>query len=500
MDRRRCAADGTITVRCAGLLAALLSAVACAGVLQAQAVRGVVLQPDSTTRAPGIIVVATDEKGIVAARTLSGDNGDFDLRVGAGTYTVRLLRVGFRPTVLGTMAVPADGLFGVRAVLNAEAVMLSAVTVKSDNVCGTTEDVGRVIAQLWEDARTALTATQLSSGTRLLDVDWQVFRFEMVRRTQRVTGRVVNARTGATDRPFVSASADSLANDGYVIDEERERVFRAPDAAALLSNQFASTHCFRIDPPSRAHPQWVGIAFRPTEDRSWIRDIEGTVWIDRASSELRLLDFKYTNLPNDINVPEVGGFVEFIRVATGHWLVARWAIRAPKLVRRSRGGGAVPGGGGSEISVVEAMTVVGGEITKARRGTTPLYGADPGLTASDGLNGVKPSMPSACGAAFRAGLTLSGSIRGGGGGGGRESGAAVTVSWAPAASSDAARLNTVADEKGNWAIGCVPDNVELSVRASNGLLASQVLTIPVGAGRGLTALALELADAPRKPE
>ena len=498
MDRRRYTDDGTSAV-CRIALVAIFAAAAFAipaVTAGAQSVRGMVLQPDSATRAQGVIVVAADEHGVVA-RTLSADNGDFDLRVpGAGTYTIRLLRVGFRPTTLAPIAVPTEGVTGFRAVLGAEAVMLSVVTVKSDNVCGTTEDAGRVIAQLWEEARTALTATQLSAGTRALDVDWQVFRFDMVRRTQRVNSRVISARTGATDRPFVSASADSLADDGYVIDEERERTFRAPDAAALLSNRFAATHCFRIDAPSRVHPQWVGIAFRPTQDRDWIRDIEGTLWIDRASSELRLLEFKYTNLPHEVDVPEVGGFVEFLRVPTGHWLIARWAIRAPKLVRRSRGGGAVPGGCGSEIVVVEAISVIGGEVTRARRGTTELYGADPRLVASDGLNGVKPSQPSACGAGIRDGVSLSGTVRAGG----PEAGAVVLVTWTAATPGAQSRLSTVTDDRGAWIITCAPENLKLAVTASSAGANSAVRTVPTIAGRNVVGLELQLVDAPGKPE
>ena len=442
-------------------------------------------------------MVAADERGGVVARTLSGDNGDFELRVpGAGAYTLRLLRVGFRPTTLAPISVPTTGVMGLRAILGAEAVMLSVVTVKSDNVCGTTEDAGRVIAQLWEEARTALTATQLSAGTRTLDVDWQVFRFDMVRRSQRVTGRVVNARTGATDRPFISASADSLADDGYVVDDERERTFRAPDAAALLSNRFAATHCFRIDAPSRARPQWIGIAFRPTQDRDWIRDIEGTLWIDRATSELRLLEFKYTNLPREVDVPEVGGFVEFLRVPTGHWLIARWAIRAPKLVRRSRGGGAVPGGGGSDIVVVEAISVIGGEVTRARRGVTEMYHADPKLVTTDGLNGIKPSQPSACGAGVREGVSVSGTVRASG----RETTAVVVVTWTPATAGAQSRLSTVTDDRGAWTIACAPANDELAVRASNAGSSSVARILPPAAGHNVNGVELHLVDAPGKPE
>ena len=92
----------------AGRVLAGAVAVLLAGEVQAQSITGAVFHRDSTTRAAGVIVVVDDERGTMVARGLSGDNGGFDLRVPApGTYVVRLLRIGFRPTVLGALNVPA---------------------------------------------------------------------------------------------------------------------------------------------------------------------------------------------------------------------------------------------------------------------------------------------------------------------------------------------------------------------------------------------------------
>jgi hypothetical protein len=471
-------------------IAALLACAATA--VQAQTVRGSVFHPDSVTHAAGVIVVVDDERGSMVARALSGSDGDFDLKVpGAGRYRIRLLRVGFRPTVLAPLDVPADGVSGVRAQLGAEAVMLSVVTVRSDDVCGTTDAAGHVIAELWEEARKALTATQLSAGAASLNVEWQVFGFEINKRTQRVDRRVVQQRTGATDRPFVSASADSLADEGYVIDGEHERVFRAPDAAALLSDRFAASHCFRIDRPSLVRPHWVGIAFRPAPGREWLRDIEGTVWLDRATSELRLLEFGYTALPREADDAGVGGFVEFTRFPTGHWLIARWAIRAPVLGLRSVTRANVPGGGGREAisTVLNAYSVTGGELTRVWRGVIPLYTPDATLLATSDASGVKPSRPSACGSGMPEGVTLGGMVRADGRG---APGAVVSVSWAPQSPGVHSTLSTVSDERGAWTIACAPDRLELSLRASSGAAVSTVRTVAPSGSRSVTRLDLEL--------
>ena len=86
-------------------------------------------------------------------------------------------------------------------------------------------------------------------------------------------------------------------------------------------------------------------------------DIRGVVWLDRASAELRRVEYSYANLPKTtyemcddapMNVPVaerkrrcqsatddaanrlgLGGELDFQRLATGEWLVASWAMRKP---------------------------------------------------------------------------------------------------------------------------------------------------------------------------
>lgn len=439
--------------------------VACAtATAHAQSLRGTVFQPDSATRAAGIVVVAADERGDAVARTLSQENGDFDMRVpGAGRYTLRLLRVGYRPTIAASLEVPADGLQGVRAVLGAEPVVLSAVTVRSENVCGSTVDAGRVVAQLWEEARTALTATELSVGASAIDVEWQAFQFLMDREGARAREQSVLTRRGATERPFVSVSADSLVQQGYVVQSRSDILYRAPDAAVLLSDQFAATHCFQVEPitPGRSH--WVGVAFRPTPARGKMRDITGTLWLDRATAELRLLEYRYTNLPPESDLPLIGGFVEFARLATGQWVVARWAIRTPHMARQRFGGSAIPGGGQVDRAVIAAVGVTGGEVVAARRGTTSLYAADRSLIANEGSSRTVAAQPSVCGAGRPVGTRLGGIVSAGKS---PVSGAVVRVAWPATDAVAAGALSTVTDAKGGYTVACVPVGVALTLSAS----------------------------------
>ena len=82
--------------------------------------------------------------------------------------------------------------------------------------------------------------------------------------------------------------------------------FFAPDASVLLSPSFASTHCFGLVAPPPGREALIGIEFRPNAPRRGHPDIEGTFWLDRASAELRSLDFRYTELPAPTERAEPG--------------------------------------------------------------------------------------------------------------------------------------------------------------------------------------------------
>jgi hypothetical protein len=120
-------------------------------------------------------------------------------------------------------------------------------------------------------------------------------------------------------------------------------VFDVPGADAFLSDAFVAGHCFRIQDPPDDHHDWIGIGFRPAEDPDTTTDITGVMWLDRASAELRRLEFTYVNVlffPQRIcdNIKGwcihgsgkgAGGSLDFARLADGEWLIHRWAIRTP---------------------------------------------------------------------------------------------------------------------------------------------------------------------------
>jgi len=58
-------------------------------------------------------------------------------------------------------------------------------------------------------------------------------------------------------------------------------------------------------------------------------DINGVLWLDRASSELRRLEYGYTGLEGWVPVQLIGGWIDFRRLPNGAPLIVAWQIRAP---------------------------------------------------------------------------------------------------------------------------------------------------------------------------
>jgi hypothetical protein len=83
--------------------------------------------------------------------------------------------------------------------------------------------------------------------------------------------------------------------------------------------------------------------FTPARDRT-VPEITGTLWVDRRTSELRQLEFKYVHLPQDVVSSSAGGRVVFLRLPSGVWIIRDWVIRMPlaRLKQQAMGMGTAP--------------------------------------------------------------------------------------------------------------------------------------------------------------
>lgn len=346
---------------------------------RAQTVNGVVVMPDSTTPVAGVIVQALDAKGTTLARALTTSRGTFVLRLAApGAVDLQVLRIGYRPLKGPALTVGTGAMVTARIVYAAQAISLAAMDVRERETCRVQSDSGLMVARLWEEARKAMLASQLTSGDAPLFAEWIEYDRTLDSTSRTVRRQRVRTSRNATTHAFRSVPADLLKTSGYVVMNDDETNYYAPDADVLLSDAFVNSHCFHlVAPPKTESQQRIGVAFTPTRERRDMKEIEGTLWIDRGSAELRTLEFRYLNLADAAAPARPGGDVQFLRLVDGNWLVSKWALRMPQLYlkpRASGGGNQNPLGGTNRVAL-QAVQVTGGEVLRALRHDSLVYKA-----------------------------------------------------------------------------------------------------------------------------
>lgn len=347
---------------------------------RAQVVRGTAITPDSAL-VPGVIVTLLDDKGTPVARALADEGGSFSMKApSAGIYHIEAKRIAFRPTVDKPIVLEEGRVLLHTLVLTGSPVQLAGVQVTAEARCQTLPDSVSAAFAVWEEARKALRSSQLTRLTRAYKADVTTF----VRRQSAAETRfrVTDSTTtlGMPLRPFSSLPPEELAAHGYVTRGANRQVFHAPDEDVLLSDAFAATHCLRLLPDSAANTIRLGFAPIPGRKEP---EIAGVLSIDRATAELRRLDFSFVNVPATDIVGAPGGQIVFRHLPEGSWMIERWAIWLPVTEQRteyaqsisppaSRG---IPARPVPTISTRFGMQTTGGHVTRVSFGDETVWRA-----------------------------------------------------------------------------------------------------------------------------
>ena len=339
-----------LLARCNGLTTTLCGAILLGvHIVGAQTVAGRVVAKSDGAAVGGAIVALLDSSGHVITIKLADDGGSFVLSaLRAGGHSLRVERVGFRSLTTSPFLVRQGDTINVPITLASEGVSLRAVRISADRRCVVRPKEGLATAQLWEEARKALSSTSLTQlaqaaararrDSHRFGVRLRKFSRDLEPLTLASLHDEQVELEGEVITPFVSADPEVLARDGYVAGNiDTGSTFFAPDADILLSDRFLDAHCFRLQAPERGRQDdLIGLAFEPTDLTSDGRHVEirGVLWLDRATAELRYMDYGYVNLPFDATQRHVGGLVEFRPLPDGRWIVWRWYIRTPLLERR----------------------------------------------------------------------------------------------------------------------------------------------------------------------
>lgn len=316
---------------------ALLFITLSSGQIAAQVVQGTVTEREDGSPIAGAVVQLIDIGDRVSSGTLTDTSGRFRVTAPApGWYRLRVDRIGFRSELSALLELSAGRIAEQGMVISSAPIDLEGITARGRSRGCTIRQNGEVVSRIWEEARKALDALALTESKKLVRFDTELFRRVVDPKTRTVRDEQRRSRFGLTENPFRSAPIGDLEANGYVRTFADSTVYYGPDARVLLSDAFLDSHCFRLAIGSGGEKGLIGLEFRPVR-RPSKPDIEGTLWIDRKSSELRRVEYRYVAHGLDIAPGLVGGQIEFERIPSGEWFVRRWVIRMPvATVRHSR--------------------------------------------------------------------------------------------------------------------------------------------------------------------
>lgn len=201
--------------------------------------------------------------------------------------------------------------------------------VRACNAPGdTTTEVGR----LWQTVRLTLLDARTAEGQSDIDL----FERTVSRDGKKVKDASSRSTTLPARRPFSSRAPQDIHKTGYIVEDDRESAYYAPDVDVLLSDEFLTTHCFSVEKGPRDAPHLTGLAFNPERVHEGIADIEGVFWVDRNAGGTTRLEFRYTGVPTAYRNARVGGELTFAQVGNKQWLLSGWEIRMPLGVVNTR--------------------------------------------------------------------------------------------------------------------------------------------------------------------
>ena len=304
-----------------------------------QTLSGTVRTRDDLRPATGAIVILTDSANKPVAGDVADSLGRFRVQAPrAGRYAVRVERIGLRPVVAPAITLGVGQTVELPIDVATESVALRRVRIDADSRCDVRPregTPGELAAWLWDEARKALTATNVADAKRTTTLEIT----DVIRWRDPLTARVLREEhrpvTRVRGRPFASLPPESLAVHGYVEQHQDSTVYAAPDAATLLDARFLDQHCLAARAATNDRAGLVGLGFRPARGTT-LPDVAGVLWLDAESFELRFLEFGYT-APDTLANAAYGGRVDFAHLRDGQWIVRRWTLRVPGSVAGLRG-------------------------------------------------------------------------------------------------------------------------------------------------------------------
>jgi hypothetical protein len=308
----------------------------------------------------------------------------------SGTYVVRSDKVGYETwssVVLHVAGQPIHVRVGMEPLRNP-----STVVAHSENSCQLLTGPGTAAGDLWTEIRKALTASALTEAQGYVPLDVVLYERTLDRNLAVLSERT-EQRSRLSRRPSIGITWDQVDSTrrGAVAGGE---IYRAPDAATLVSDQFVKSHCFAAIRGYGPETGLAGLEFKPARIGSQ-PELTGVMWLDPQANMLRSVNFDYVNLPIPLRVARTSGRVEFEELPSGQWIVPRWYIRMPRV---SQVGGTAGGPATVARDTLLGYQEVGGASRPAGAGapaaeTGSAAAAGASANAADADSASAPTVP-----------------------------------------------------------------------------------------------------------
>ncbi len=371
----------------AGLLFTLLVAIPATG-LDAQVLTGTVTEGSTGAPVSAALVELLDADSAQVVATLTGGDGRYVLEPAvAGTYSVRVRRLGYTTRTIGPIDVFETDRLDIP--LATRPVQLEGVVATARPACADGPGVGPETQRLWDLVVDALDVTRLAQELDAYQFEMHQFVRDMD--LERVHVLEEGVQRTVANGAFAAMPLDRLQDQGYLEPSDPSTMsWYAPDPEVLVSDRFLRSHCFRV--VDGDVEEIVGLGFEPTPDRLGQRpdesggayaelagdgmvEVRGVLWVDRRTGALRDMEYGYVGLEDREIAELAGGYARFEQLAGGLWIMRQWVMRLPNLTR-------------SDGRIVPAsLREVGGYVVDASASTP--YGA---ASSASGSSAMRRSM------------------------------------------------------------------------------------------------------------
>lgn len=291
-----------------------------------QVIRGRLIDEIAGAGVAGAFIRVEGASPSAVVGAISDSGGHFSVRTGtADSVSLLIERIGFASHRVTLLPV-RDSIHTI--VLSGSAVALDPIIVDAETACNGA--MSMATARILEEVSKALRVAVWSADVG--EVRYSAIQYAreyanagfLFRQDSQV---VTLTREGS---PYFGSPVDSLLDFGFVrVDTADSAVsWFGPDMGTILADRFRQEYCFME--ASEERKGMHGVRLRPVSVPR-TSGIDGVLWADAATGELRELQFTYVFSPF-VQQMDGRGSLEFTRLATGHWIVSRWHLRVPKFV------------------------------------------------------------------------------------------------------------------------------------------------------------------------